>query len=43
MRERLRAYLAGPDFRADMEGFDLSRIVGVAETVLTPTADSPLS
>ncbi|GAA3135528.1 NIPSNAP family protein [Streptomyces echinatus] len=43
VQERLRAYLAGPDFRADIEGFDLSQIVGIAETLLTPTTDSPLS
>ncbi|MEU6950533.1 NIPSNAP family protein [Streptomyces sp. NPDC046316] len=42
VQERLHAYLASPEFRADMEGFDLSQIVGVAETVLAPTADSPL-
>ncbi|MFB7224994.1 NIPSNAP family protein [Streptomyces sp. NPDC056227] len=40
--ERLQAYLASPEFRADMEGFDISQIVDVAESVLTPTADSPL-
>lgn len=42
VQERLKAYLAGPEFRADMEGFDISQIVDVAESVLTPTADSPL-
>ncbi|WP_225102531.1 NIPSNAP family protein [Streptomyces sp. CoH27] len=42
VQERLLAYLASPEFRADMEGFDLGQIVGVTETVLTPTADSPL-
>lgn len=42
VQERLQAYLVGPAFRADMEGFDISQIVGVTETVLTPTADSPL-
>ncbi|MFJ8098062.1 NIPSNAP family protein [Streptomyces griseofuscus] len=42
MQERLQAYLASPEFRADAEGFDLGQIVDVAETVLTPTADSPL-
>ncbi|WP_392675350.1 NIPSNAP family protein [Streptomyces sp. LN785] len=42
VQERLAAYLASPEFRADMEGFDISQIVGVAESVLTPTAASPL-
>ncbi|MGW1811642.1 NIPSNAP family protein [Streptomyces sp. NPDC002078] len=42
VQERLLAYLASPEFRADMEGFDLSQIVGVTEIALTPTADSPL-
>ncbi len=42
MQERLEAYLSSPEFRADMEGFDISRIVGVDESLLTPTADSPL-
>ncbi|MFB7312610.1 NIPSNAP family protein [Streptomyces sp. NPDC056192] len=42
VQERLGAYLSSPEFRADMEGFDISQIVGVAESVLTPTAASPL-
>ncbi|MFD3585808.1 NIPSNAP family protein [Streptomyces sp. NPDC058683] len=42
MRERLDAYLSSPEFRSDMEGFDLTQIVDIAECVLTPTADSPL-
>jgi hypothetical protein len=42
VQERLKAYLASPEFRADMEGFDISQIVDVAESVLTPAADSPL-
>ncbi|WP_329375388.1 hypothetical protein [Streptomyces sp. NBC_01483] len=42
VQERLEAYLSSPEFRADMEGFDISQIIGVAESVLTPTADSPL-
>ncbi|MFE5028657.1 NIPSNAP family protein [Streptomyces sp. NPDC056656] len=42
VQERLRAYLSSPEFRADMEGFDISQIIGVAESVLTPTVDSPL-
>ncbi|MEU9370474.1 NIPSNAP family protein [Streptomyces avermitilis] len=42
VQERLEAYLASPEFRADMAGFDISQIVGVVESRLTPTADSPL-
>ncbi|MCX5321456.1 NIPSNAP family protein [Streptomyces sp. NBC_00120] len=42
IQERLQAYLSSPEFRADMEGFDMGQIVDVAESVLTPTADSPL-
>jgi hypothetical protein len=42
VQERMRAYLAGPEFRADMEGFDISEIVDVSEALLKPTADSPL-
>ncbi|MGW6359937.1 NIPSNAP family protein [Streptomyces sp. NPDC055092] len=42
VQQRLQAYLSSPEFRADMEGFDISHIVDVAESVLTPTADSPL-
>ncbi|MEU9289248.1 NIPSNAP family protein [Streptomyces sp. NPDC048275] len=42
VQERLETYLLSPEFRADMEGFNMSQIVGVAETVLTPTGDSPL-
>ncbi|WP_328392284.1 NIPSNAP family protein [Streptomyces sp. NBC_00390] len=42
VQERLEAYLSSPEFRADMEGFDIGQIVDVAESVLTPTADSPL-
>ncbi|MFE1311392.1 NIPSNAP family protein [Streptomyces sp. NPDC058755] len=42
VQERLTVYLSSPEFRADMEGFDIGQIVDVAETVLMPTADSPL-
>ncbi|MGW3247995.1 NIPSNAP family protein [Streptomyces sp. NPDC001070] len=42
IQERLEAYLSSPEFRADMEGFDISQIVDVDESVLTPIADSPL-
>ncbi|MET7893552.1 NIPSNAP family protein [Streptomyces mirabilis] len=41
-QERLEAYLSSPEFRADMEGFDISQIVDIDESVLTPSADSPL-
>ncbi|WP_406432431.1 NIPSNAP family protein [Streptomyces sp. NBC_00631] len=41
-QERLEAYLSSLEFRADMEGFDISHIVGVDQTPLTPTAYSPL-
>ncbi|MFK0150907.1 NIPSNAP family protein [Streptomyces sp. NPDC090493] len=40
--ERLEAYLSSPEFRADMKGFDIGQIVGLDETLLTPTVDSPL-
>ena len=42
VQERLKAYLSSPEFRADMEGFDIGQIVDVAESVLTPAAGSPL-
>ncbi|MET9086974.1 NIPSNAP family protein [Streptomyces sp. NPDC004237] len=42
VQERLEAYLSSPELHADMEGFDISQIVGLDETPLTPTADSPL-
>ncbi|MFF4490097.1 NIPSNAP family protein [Streptomyces sp. NPDC001544] len=42
VQERLEAYLSSPAFRADMEGFDIGQIVGLDETLLTPTVDSPL-
>ncbi|MFE2099379.1 NIPSNAP family protein [Streptomyces sp. NPDC059468] len=42
VRERLEAYLSSPEFRADMEGFDINQIVGLDETLLTPTVGSPL-
>jgi len=37
------AYMAGPEFKADMEGFDVSNIINVEELLLDPTAASPLS
>lgn len=42
VQERLQTYLSSAEFRADMEGFEISQIVDVVESVLTPTADSPL-
>ncbi|MBW8795431.1 MAG: NIPSNAP family protein [Streptomyces sp.] len=42
VQERLETYLSSPEFRTGMEGFDISRIVGLDETLLTPTGDSPL-
>lgn len=42
VQERLEAYLTSPEFRADMEGFDIGQILDVDESELTPTADSPL-
>lgn len=36
------AYMAGPVFTADMEGFDASNIINVEELLLDPTAASPL-
>ncbi|MGW0633285.1 NIPSNAP family protein [Streptomyces sp. NPDC002758] len=42
VQERMEAYLSSPEFRADMEGFDLGQIVSVAESVLRPAIDSPL-
>lgn len=37
------AYMAGPEFKADMEGFDVSNIINVEELLIDPTAASPLS
>ena len=37
------AYMAGPEFTADMQGFDASNITNVEELLLNPTAASPLS
>jgi hypothetical protein len=37
------AYMASPEFAADMQGFDVSNIVSVEELLLDPTAASPLS
>ncbi len=37
------AYMAGPEFKTDMEGFDVSNIINVEELLLDPTAASPLS
>ncbi|PRY41545.1 NIPSNAP family protein [Umezawaea tangerina] len=37
------AYMASPEFAADMRGFDIGDIIGVEELLLDPTAASPLS
>ncbi len=37
------AYMAGPGFTADMQGFDASNIINVEELLLDPTVASPLS
>jgi NIPSNAP len=36
------AYMASPEFKADMDGFDISNITNVEEILLDPTAASPL-
>ncbi|MEV5843530.1 NIPSNAP family protein [Streptomyces sp. NPDC051985] len=41
-RERDEAYMSSADFQADMEGFDFNEMVGIVETLLSPTAESPL-
>lgn len=35
-------YLAGPELRSDMEGFDTTAIIEVTATHLTPAPGSPL-
>jgi hypothetical protein len=35
--------MAGPEFKADMEGFGISTVVNVEELLLDPAAASPLS
>jgi len=37
------AYLASPELKADMEGFDVSNITNVEDILLDPSAASPLS
>ncbi|MFD3399234.1 NIPSNAP family protein [Kribbella sp. NPDC058693] len=37
------AYMASPEFAADMQGFDVSNILNVEELLLDPTSGSPLS
>ncbi len=37
------AYMASPEFAADMHGFDVSNIINVEELLLDPAAASPLS
>jgi hypothetical protein len=36
------AYMASPEFKADMEGFDINNITNVEEILLDPTGTSPL-
>jgi hypothetical protein len=36
------AYMASPEFAADMHGFDVNNIVNVSEILLDATAASPL-
>lgn len=37
------AYVASPEFAADMQGFDLDDITGAEELLLDPVAGSPLA
>ena len=37
------AYMASPEFAADMQGFDIGDVLNVEEVLLDPTAASPLS
>ena len=37
------AYMASPEFKADMDGFDVSNIINVEEVLLDPAASSPLA
>lgn len=37
-----RRYMQSPGFRSDMEGFDMSKVLGVDLLPLTPTHNSPL-
>jgi hypothetical protein len=37
------AYMASPEFAADMRGFDIGNIIDVEEVLLDPAAMSPLS
>ncbi|MDY7083994.1 MAG: NIPSNAP domain-containing protein [Actinomycetota bacterium] len=37
------AYVAGPDLAADMQGFDVSEILGVEDLLLDSVAGSPLA
>ncbi|MFE2427793.1 NIPSNAP family protein [Streptomyces sp. NPDC059373] len=41
-QERDDAYMASPQFRADLAGFDMSQFVSVTGTSLAPTDASPL-
>ncbi|MDG4828280.1 NIPSNAP family protein [Solwaraspora sp. WMMD1047] len=37
------AFVASPEFAADMQGFDLNDIIGAEELLLDPVAGSPLA
>jgi hypothetical protein len=41
--EFLAAYVASPELAADMQGFDVSDILGVEDLLLDPVAGSPLA
>jgi len=41
--EFLTAYVASPELAADMQGFDVSDILGVEDLLLDPVAGSPLA
>lgn len=41
--EFITAYVASPELAADMEGFDVSDILGVEDVLLDPVAGSPLA
>jgi NIPSNAP protein len=42
LAEITERYLASPELRSDMEGFDTTAIVAVTTTQLTPSPGSPL-
>jgi NIPSNAP protein len=40
--ELAQVYGSSPEFKADVADFDLSQVVGVVATLLTPCSDSPM-